>query len=44
MGRLGFDILIDMGTFDLIYLSNVSYWFSDTTEYWYTALMDILTM
>ena len=31
-GRLGFDILIDTGTFNLIYLSYyVSIWFSDTT-------------
>ena len=29
--RLGFDILIDTGTIDLIYLSNISNQFSDKT-------------
>ena len=38
-GRLGYDILIDTGTFDSTYLSNVSNWFSDKTMYRYTALI-----
>ena len=38
---MGFDILIDTGTFNLIYLANVSNQFSDSTVYRYTALLTI---
>ena len=38
-GRLGFDILIDTGAFNLIYLLNR---YSNKTLNWYTALVHII--